>query len=166
MKYSAIVMSLAASILLSACATTYQSVGATGGYSETRLDEKVFRVSFKGNGYTSQERASDFALLRCAEIALQHGYEYFAIIDEQNYTKNSTYTTPTTSSTTANIYGSGNYAYGTATTTTSGGQTYNIAKPRTMNTIILLDNKPEEGFAYNAKFIYRELRAKYEIGEE
>lgn len=159
-------LSIAVVLFLTACATSYQNSGFTGGYSETQLDENVFKVSFRGNGYTSRERASDFALLRSAELTLQHGYRYFVIVDEQSNTRNSTYTTPITSNTTANVYGSGNYAYGTATTTTSGGQTYNISKPSTSNTIVLFEEKPENGFSYNAGFIYQELRQKYGIESE
>jgi len=166
MKIDRTMLLVVSTLFLTACATSYQNTGLTGGYSETQLDENVFKVSFKGNGYTSRERASDFALLRSAELTLQSGYAYFVIVDEDSYTRNSTYTTPTTSNTTANVYGSGNYAYGSATTTTSGGQTYNISKPNTSNTILLFKEKPDNGFSYNAEFIYRELRQKYGVEDE
>lgn len=150
-------------VLLQGCATNYQSSGFSGGYSETQLDENVFRVTFSGNGYTSGERASDFALLRSAELALKNGYKYFVIIATDNYTSSSTYTTPTTSNTTAYFHGSGNYAYGNATTTTYGGQTYNIFKPSSTNTIMCFKEKPEGGFSYNADFVYRNIKAQYGI---
>ena len=51
-------------VLSAGCATAYQKQGLTGGFSETQLGENVFQISFKGNGYTSQDRASDFTLLR------------------------------------------------------------------------------------------------------
>jgi len=54
--------------ILQGCATSYQKTSFTGGYSETQLDENVFNVSFKGNGYTSRERVADFTLLRSAEL--------------------------------------------------------------------------------------------------
>jgi hypothetical protein len=65
--------------LLAACATAYQQKGLTGGFDETQLDRDVFRVTFKGNGYTAPERATDLALLRCAEITLANGHKYFAV---------------------------------------------------------------------------------------
>jgi hypothetical protein len=161
---------------LSGCATPYQRQTAMGGYSETQLSENVFTVIFKGNGYTSRERASDFALLRSAEVALENGYKYFIIIDAQNYTKNIAYTTPTTSHTTgyANTHGTlntyGNYGtysgstYGSATTTTYGGQTYLISKPRTSNMILCLKEKPEGNqFVFDASFLKKSLRQKYEL---
>ena len=149
--------------LLQGCATSYQRSGYSGGYSETQLDENVFKVSFRGNGYTGRERVADFTLLRSAELALQNGYKYFVVVDANNYISNSTYTTPTTSNTTANVYGSGNYAYGNATTTTYGGQTYNISKPSSSNTIVCFKEKPQSGFSYNAEFIHKNITQKYGI---
>jgi len=154
---------LLSSILLSGCATTYQSSGYSGGYSETQLDENVFKVAFRGNGYTGRERVADFTLLRSAELTIENGYKYFAVVDANSYTKNSTYTTPTTSNTTASVYGSGNYAYGNATTTTTGGQTYNISKPSSSNTIVCFKEKPTNGFSYNAEFIFKNITKKYAI---
>ena len=150
-------------IILQGCATSYQKNSFTGGYSETQLDKNVFNVSFRGNGYTGRERVADFTLLRSAELTLENGFQYFAIIDANSYTSNSTYTTPTTSQTTGSAYGSGNYAYGSATTTTTGGQTYNISKPSSSNTIVCFKKKPETVFTYNAKFIYKNIRKKYGI---
>lgn len=150
-------------IFLQGCATSYKSKGFGGGYSETQLDENVFKVSFRGNGYTSEERASDFTFLRSAELVLKNGYKYFVVIDAKNETINNTYTTPTTSNTTANVYGSGNYAYGNATTITSGGQTYNISKPSSSNTIVCFKEKPANVFSYSAEFICKSISQKYGI---
>ncbi len=148
------------------CATSYQSSGFSGGYSETQLDENVFNVSFRGNGYTGRERVADFTLLRSAELTLENGYQYFAIINANSHTSNSAYTTPTTSYTTGSAYGTGNYAYGSATTTITGGQTYNISKPSSSNTIVLFKEKPASVFTYNAKFIYKNIRKKYGIKDD
>ena len=153
-------------LILQGCATSYQKKGFTGGFSETQLDENVFSVSFRGNAYTDRERVADFTLLRSAELTLENGFQYFAIIDANSYTKHSTYTTPTTSHTTASAYGTGNYAYGNATTTTTGGQTYNISKPSASNTIVCFKEKPESIFTYNAQFIYNNVRQKYDIHDD
>lgn len=159
-------------LLLVSCATTYQPKSFTGGFSTTQLDVNVFQVSFRGNGYTRQERANDFALLRSAEVALENGYEYFAIVDGQRYAETKSFTTPSTSTTqsNANTYGTvtgygstANYSgttYGTATTTTYGGQTYLISRPTASNTIVGFNEKPK-GFAYNAPMVIKSLKAKY-----
>ena len=73
--------------ILAGCATPYQPMGFLGGYSETQLDENVFHVSFDGNGFTSEEKASEYCLLRSAELALQHGVSHFLILSCLLHTK-------------------------------------------------------------------------------
>ena len=159
-----LIISIAVAALFVGCATQYQTRGLTGGFTETQLGEDIFQISFNGNAYTSQERATDFTLLRSAEVAVENGYRYFIIIDSQNYSKTGTYTTPATSHTTGSVYGYGNYGYGSATTTTYGGQTYVYSKPRSRNTIVVFKNKPTtSGSVYDAVFVVRSMRAKYQI---
>jgi hypothetical protein len=158
---SRIIIVLAA-LMITGCATPYQRVGLTGGYSETQLGENIFQVSFRGNGYTSRERASDFCLLRAAELTLEKGFRYFIIVESEKNTKIGTYTTPTQSYTTGSAYGYGNYAYGSATTTTYGGQTYIITKPRATNTILCFKDKPSiNGLVYDAEFVVKSIKQKY-----
>lgn len=146
------------------CATAYQPVSFSGGFSETRLGENVFQVSFRGNGYTSRERASDFSLLRSAEIALENGFRYFVVVDSEKHSQVGAYTTPTTSRTTWNIHGYGNTAYLSATTTTQGGQTYFVSKPRAANTILCFKEKPEiNGLVFDAEFVTKSIKEKYGI---
>lgn len=152
------------SALLAACATSYQHRGFGGGFSETQLGENIFQVSFRGNGYTRGERASDFALLRSAEVTTQNGFRYFIVVESAKDSSLSTYTTPTQSYTTGSVYGYGNTAYGSATTTTYGGQTYIIRKPSTTNTIVCFKDKPEAtGLVFDAEFVKKSLRQKYGI---
>jgi hypothetical protein len=149
---------------LSGCATAYKPQGLSGGFSEAQLDRNVFRVSFKGNGYTSRERAEEMALLRSAELTLNSGFTHFAIINGQSYQKYSTITTPTQSTTTGSFTAVGNSAYGATTTTTTGGQSFVVEKPRTTNTILCFNGKPEGGaFVYDAKFLFDSLAIKYGV---
>ncbi|NOZ84016.1 MAG: hypothetical protein GXP60_04290 [Epsilonproteobacteria bacterium] len=151
-------------VILTGCATSYQKQGFTGGFSETRLGKNIFKVTFNGNVYTSRERASDFALLRSAELALKNGFKYFIIVNSEKYAKTEAYTTPITSYTTGSAYGTGNYAYGNTTTTTTGGQTYFYSKPSSTNTIVAFKKKPKvKGLIYNAKFVIKSIRNKYGI---
>lgn len=162
-KFSVLVFLLAS---LSGCATAYQQQSLSGGYSETQLGENIFQVSFRGNGYTSRERASDFSLLRSADVAVEHGFRYFVIVESEKDSKLGTYTTPTTSYTTGSAYASGNYAYGNATTTTYGGQTYLISKPRATNTILCFKEKPENvGVVFDAQFVSNSIRQKYQLNK-
>lgn len=65
--------------LLTSCATAYQPLGSTGGYSDVQFGKKTFKVVFTGNGNTSQQRAEDLALLRASELTLIHGFRYFVV---------------------------------------------------------------------------------------
>jgi hypothetical protein len=166
-----IIATLSIILALGGCATAYEPNGWSGGFAESQLDTNVFNITFKGNEYTDREKANDYALLRSAEVALQNGYQYFVIIDAQEYSEDSTYVTPTTSTTNAHSNASG-AAYdigdvtiyngnrnGTSTTTVSGGQTYDISKPRTSNTIVCYNDKPA-GFSYNAQLVATSLKQK------
>ena len=138
-----------------------------GGYSETQLDTNIFRVSVRGNGFTSHERAADLALLRGAELTLKHGYSHFVVIDERSYTKSAAVTTPTQSFTTGTVTAYGNGATMNATTTTYGGQTFVVSKPRTSNTIALFNTKPPASLnAYDAEFLCRSLGDKFGVSCE
>lgn len=159
-----IITSLCIVATLSACATAYQRDGFTGGFSETQLDENVWRVTFEGNGYTREQRAEDFALLRSAELTLEKGFTHFGFAGSRSSTETGAFTTPTTSYTTGSAYGSGNYSYGNATTRTTGGQTFFISKPSTTNTVVMFKGKPDiQGMVYDAKFVCQSLGQKYEV---
>ena len=148
-------------MILSSCSTRYQAEGLYDeGYEELQLAENMFRVNFRGNGYTRKQRAIDFCLLRCAEITKKQGYKYFTIVDQRNDIKNSSYTTPSSSVTTGtvNSYGGIN-----AYTTNYGGQTYNISKPSASNTILCYKEKPRQGIAYNTDFLIKSISEKYQI---
>ncbi|HEV2613215.1 MAG TPA: hypothetical protein VGV92_00730 [Gammaproteobacteria bacterium] len=68
-------------VSLSACATLYQPASSTGfGYSETQIDHNTIRVNFNGNGDTTKSTVENYALYRCAETTLNHGYDYFVIV--------------------------------------------------------------------------------------
>ena len=157
------VMLLAVS-LLTACATMYQPVGLGGGYSDIQLGENIFKVSFRGNGYTHAERAADFCLLRSAEVALDNGFKYFVIVESGETSRLSSYTTPTTTRTAGTATISGNTIYGNATTTTYGGQTYLITRPRSTNTILCFKEKPNiQDLVFTAEYVSKAIKEKYNI---
>ena len=135
-------MVLAGSVLLAtACATAtpYQPLSYKGGFSHTQIEKSVFEVRFAGNEKTSGARATDFALLRSAEVALDHGYNYFIIAERQAG---------------ASDQGDGN---GPASTTT--------ARPSIVNRIVCYQDRPEAaGPVYDARFVRLSIRQKYELG--
>ena len=168
-----IFLAAVSAIALCGCATDYQpnktySVGgiplfSTGGFTETQLDKNVFQVTFDGNEFTAGQRASDLVLLRCADIALKHDFSFFVIVDSKAYNNISSYTTPIQSTTTGSATRAGNTVSGSATTTTTGGQTYVTVMPSATNTVVYFKEKPSvQGFSYNADFICNSLGQKYQ----
>jgi len=180
MKKSIFGISTCASIsLILACATPYQRLSLRGGYSDTILAKDVFRVAFRGNAYTSRERAQDLALLRAAELTLEHGFTWFAVIDESDSARIQTYTTQGHATTTAQgtVYNSGSIhltPYGgtysgtshiglTATTTYTPPETYVFYKPETGLLIKAFATKPDGIFTFDARFLRQSLGQKYHI---
>jgi hypothetical protein len=152
-----------AALFMVGCATKYQADGFTGGFTETQVAENVWRVAFRGNGYTRSTRAEELALLRSADLAIQNGFRYFAFIESRIDKSSVAITSPTqsTSSFSANSYG-GNI-YGTGTTTTYGGNTTIINRPSAVNTVMMFKNKPElPGVIYDANFVCDSVGRKYE----
>ena len=118
-------------------------------------------MNFQGNGYTSAERAQDFALLRAAESSLGRGFKYFALLDETSSSKLSTFTTSGSAYTTGSAYGSGNYATYSGHTTYTPGQTLIISKPHTGVLVRGFTNKPNDIYTFDAEFLQPSLKQKY-----
>lgn len=74
-----------AALALAACATAtpYQPAGQGSryGYSDMRLQEDRYRVTFAGNSVTSREQVEMALLLRSAEVTLQSGYDWFSTVN-------------------------------------------------------------------------------------
>jgi hypothetical protein len=68
---------LCISLAIAGCAASYGPEGLQGGYSETRLGDNVFRVTFKGNIANKQAETDDLVLLRAAQVAEAHGFDWF-----------------------------------------------------------------------------------------
>jgi hypothetical protein len=77
---------LGAAFLLAACSTAptptpYQHVSNyMGGYSEVKLSADTYRISVQANGYTSETRAYNIALLRASDLTLANGFDRFEIV--------------------------------------------------------------------------------------
>ncbi len=122
------------------CSTSYQSKGFSGGYSESQLGPNIYKIYFKGNGYTSKEKAEDFAMLRAAELTLQNHYRYFEVIDSN-------------AEETLSLYHN-----------TSNKQNVLISKPGSSLNIKFSSEKFEDKkLFFDARFICDSLGRKYEI---
>jgi hypothetical protein len=80
MRGAKVIASLLLAIILSSCATTYQTSGMTGGYDQKQLEGDIWRVAFNGNGHTTAETVQTYWLYRCAQLALENQYDGFEII--------------------------------------------------------------------------------------
>jgi hypothetical protein len=70
-------------LLLAACAggpTLYQQAQDGYGYSEQRIEENRYRVSFAGNAATSRQTVEDYLLYRGAELTVQTGHDWFEVV--------------------------------------------------------------------------------------
>ncbi|GBD98829.1 hypothetical protein BMS3Abin07_00856 [bacterium BMS3Abin07] len=151
-------------LLLISCATPYQKTGFSGGYSDIKLQENIFKVDFRGNGYTRVERATDLCLLRCAEITLENGYKYFVIVGNQRDIENLTFTTLTFYSTYGTMHTYGGTTYGSFTSYPYGGFPIFIRKPRVTFIIVTFEEKPENvPVVFNAETLRDAIKKKYQI---
>lgn len=66
--------------LLSACASPYGTRGLTGGYSSSKVQDNMYRVSYSGNGYTTEEMVVVYWLYHSAELTLKNGYQYYTLV--------------------------------------------------------------------------------------
>lgn len=93
-----VLIAASAVLALSACATAtpYQpAVGGGGaGFSEARIENNRFRVSFQGNSLTSRDTVEMYLLYRAAELTLQNGYDWFATAERATERDTRFYGTP------------------------------------------------------------------------
>ncbi len=76
--------------LLTSCATPYKhdgifDEGLLGGYTDTRINANTVIVSFRGDYFTSGQKARSYALYRAAEVTVHDGYDYFVVTSASNY---------------------------------------------------------------------------------
>jgi hypothetical protein len=125
--------------MLSGCgATPYQSEGIFGGYSDWALeDENTFSVMYSGNGDLNLMVAREYALLRCAVLTKEKGFEYFEILEQSQKLNKANVGTGA-----ANIY---------------------VYKPTVKIAIKLVTVNSDD--AYNAKELISNLTTKHDIAE-
>lgn len=86
MNYFRIVVALVCIVAVSACVSGYGPSSLTGGFEEQRLNDVTWRVTYNGNGYTTEETVQTYWLYRSAEITLEQGYDGFQIISDVELT--------------------------------------------------------------------------------
>jgi hypothetical protein len=138
-------------LFLYGCATGYQPQDISGGFSEERITANRFLVGFSGNGYTSDARAVDLAGMRCAELAINHGFKYVIFLEGQTDQSVDNVTVATVSAT---PYGAIGTAYSTP-----------ILKPNHSNLILCSDDVPVRfsDKTFDAKDLFEKYKQKYNL---
>jgi hypothetical protein len=92
MRIRAVVLGLTALGVLAGCGhpTPYQPAADGYGYSEQQIEDNRYRVSFAGNHLTPADTVQNYWLYRTAELTLDHGYDYFIVVD-RNLDRSTTY---------------------------------------------------------------------------
>ncbi len=86
-KSIVIAISIAGTIGLSACATGYGSNMFGLGMKTKEFSDNVHKVSYQGNGYTSEQRVWNYWFNRCAELTKERGYDVFTLLDNAEFEK-------------------------------------------------------------------------------
>ena len=65
-------------------AVAYQKDNGSGGYTEEKINNDTYIISFDGNEHNKKDRNFDYALLRAAEIGERNNFDYFAVLSTVN----------------------------------------------------------------------------------
>lgn len=151
-------------ILLTSCATSYQSSGSTGGFYHNKVAENAYIIGFNGNGFTKSSRATDFALLRAAEIGKKLGYTHFVVEGSIDTSSREIINNGSTTTTSGNVYGYGNSASYSGTSTTTQN-TVPVYKPGVEIGVLYSEGIPEGRHLEILVIdqIIQELTEKYDI---
>lgn len=159
------VISLILVLALAGCATGRSYHNSDNmwklGYSDTQLNERVYRVSYAGYGIPQNE-CDDFALMRASEIAKEKGYKYFRILAEKQSSHSQAFYIPGSTYTTGTVSSYGNTAHVNATSYSTGfAGTANY--PVSTITIEMLKEKHDMSDAFDTETIWSSLASKYGI---
>lgn len=141
-------------LVCAGCATSYQKDGFSGGYSEMKLAENVYKVTFRGNGYTSSERVGNYFLRRCAEITKQTGNKFFVLNDDKAILDQKIHQSPGSSQTSSTINPTytGGYQYNSTTNYTPPTSTV-ISKHMREGVLVMFPEGKQPVGAMNAEIV-------------
>jgi hypothetical protein len=162
---------LGVALALGACSlqpTPYQPLGEAGGYEESRLQERVYRVSFRGNRATAETDVLDFVYLRSAELTRQSGFSHFVIQEDFGRTQYTARPSPPRASTGVTVLGSGKRSFWAVNVTAPLGEPdYDVVVSYHLAVFVVRMLTPEEAraagdAAYEAEYLLRSLAPKRE----
>ncbi len=110
MRNAAIVILALTALAACATSTPYGPAPEGGGYgfSEQQIETDRYRVTFSGNSSTTRETVENFLLYRAAELTVEHGFDYFTMLESDTEEK----TTYSATSYYPAFYGRYSYAAG------------------------------------------------------
>ena len=161
------IVSLAFVFILAGCAIGRSYHNADNmwklGYTDTQLNERVYRVSYAGYSIPQSE-CDDFAIMRASEIAKEKGYKYFRILNEKQSSQSQSFYIPGSTYTTGTVSGYGNVAQVNATSYSSGLMgTANY--PVSTVTIEMLKEKGDASDTLDAEIIWSSLAQRHDVGK-
>ena len=97
---AAATLALGAALGLAACETAptpYQPLSSSnavsGGFTDQRLDDTHFRVTFRGNDLTSREQVETYLLYRAAELTVSQGFDWFEMVSRHTENRGDAFVT-------------------------------------------------------------------------
>ncbi|RPJ77874.1 MAG: hypothetical protein EHM20_05265 [Alphaproteobacteria bacterium] len=74
------------------CSTQYKKMDKKYGYTDEKINDGLYQITFKGNSRTSDELVHKYFLRRSAEVALKNRYQYFTVVETEDITQHTTVT--------------------------------------------------------------------------
>lgn len=149
-------------LLLSGCATSYGPANIWGiGYKDAPLDDdRSYTVTYKGDNIMEPEKVAMYCLYRCAELTALKGYDYFVVLQDNEYATRSGFSQTDLSSkasVTPDPLGKG--VTGEASSSISSKNYVMTSHTITRRIRMYKGEKPEENpNAYNARGLLKNLR--------
>lgn len=168
-----------AALALAACASTQTvyapanpagstSARASVGFSEYKVENNRYRVTFQGGSGASERLVNDYAFLRAAEITLRDGYDWFQVVDRfgdasgSSYGRSSGPHISVGASTGSGYWGrrsGSSFGIGVGTSFPLGGGGYSDGRAysRTIEIVMGMGAKPTTPDAYDARQVAASL---------
>lgn len=163
------IVAACAVLALAACATptvyapANPNAASSVGFSEYKIENNRYRVTFQGGAGASENQVSDYAFLRAAEITLRDGYDWFEVVDRFGEQTGSGYGGPRvsigggTSSYGGRGWGGSGVGIGVGTSFPLGGGGSSGTFSRTIEIVLGRGAKPASPDVYDARQVAASL---------
>ena len=168
MKKLTLAFAAAASlVLLSACATptpyapANTSASYHPGYSDVKVEDGRYRITFSGNDLTTRDTVENYLLYRAAELTLDSGYDWFEVVSRDTDQKTRTVADPMMDSFSWRFYrGSRWSAWGFGWDDFDRESIQYTRYEATAEVVLHKGQKPDSANAYDARSVKANLESK------